>query len=282
MMRDDDLATPNPATASADQLVTPADLILAFEETQAMIRDEDGRVRHWSRGAERLYGYSREEAVGATSHALLKTIFPRPLGDIEAALRADGVWSGELAHRHKDGGQVLVGSHWVLSRKEGQRDLVIEVNNDISAKIAERERMIALQQKAIRELATPILQIRDRLLLLPIIGVIDTARAREMTGALLAAVREKRAKVVVFDISAVEAIDSKVAQHLLQIAAAARLMGATMLITGVSAAVAQTVVSLGVDFGAVKTLADLQLGLQEADRILAGEALGPAQANVRR
>ena len=74
----------------------------------------------------------------------------------------------------------------------------------------------------------------------------------------------------------------KVAQHLLQIAAAARLMGATMLITGVSAAVAQTVVSLGVDFGAVKTLADLQLGLQEADRILAGEALGPAQANVRR
>ena len=247
-----------------------SDLILAFEETQAMIRDGRGRIRHWTRGAERLYGYTSAEAVGATSHTLLKTIFPKPLPEIEAALAANGVWSGELRHRHKDGGEVYVGSHWVAARREGAGDLVIEVNNDISARIVERERTIALQQEAIRELTTPILQIRDRLLLLPIIGMIDTARTRDLTTALLNAVREKRAKVVVLDITAVEMIDSKVAQHLLQIAAAVRLMGATMIVTGISAAVAQTVVGLGIDFSSVNTVSDLQLGLHDAERILSG------------
>ncbi len=100
--------------------------------------------------------------------------------------------------------------------------------------------------------------------------MIDTARTRDLTTALLNAVREKRAKVVVLDITAVEMIDSKVAQHLLQIAAAVRLMGATMIVTGISAAVAQTVVGLGIDFSSVNTVSDLQLGLHDAERILSG------------
>ena len=89
--------------------------------------------------------------------------------------------------------------------------------------VFERERTIRQQQESIRELSTPVLQIRERLLLLPIIGVIDTQRARLITESLLRSIRANRAKVVVMDITGVATIDSKVSNHLLQTVTAARL-----------------------------------------------------------
>src|SRR5712691_11149714 len=91
--------------------------------------------------------------------------------------------------------------------------------------VQERERIIRQQQEAIRELSTPVLQVRDRLLILPIIGVIDPQRARQLTEQLLRAIRTNRAKVVVIDITGVAAIDSSVANHLVQAVDASRLMG---------------------------------------------------------
>jgi rsbT co-antagonist protein RsbR len=132
----------------------------------------------------------------------------------------------------------------------------------------ERQRVIRQQQDAIRELSTPVLQVRDRMLLLPIIGVIDTHRARLITESLLTAIRNVRAKVVVMDITGVATIDSKVANHLLQTVAAARLMGATVIVTGLSADVAQSLVALGIDLGKLKTIGDLQGGLEEAEQLL--------------
>jgi rsbT co-antagonist protein RsbR len=134
--------------------------------------------------------------------------------------------------------------------------------------VYERQRVIRQQQDAIRELSTPVLQIRDRLLLLPIIGVIDTHRARMITENLLTAIRNNRAKVVVMDITGVATIDSKVANHLLQTVTAARLMGATVIVTGLSADVAQSLVALGIDLGKLKTIGDLQGGLEEAEQLL--------------
>ena len=90
----------------------------------------------------------------------------------------------------------------------------------------ERDRMIGRQSQAIRELSTPVLQVRDRLLLLPLIGVIDTHRAQLITENLLKAIRDTRAKVVVIDVTGVATIDSKVANHLMQTVTASRLMGA--------------------------------------------------------
>ena len=112
--------------------------------------------------------------------------------------------------------------------------------------IADRERTILAQQEAIRELSTPTLQVRERLLILPIIGVLDTYRARQLTEGLLQAIRARRARVVVMDITGVATVDSKVANHLLQTVAASRLMGATVIVTGLSADVAQSLVTLGV------------------------------------
>jgi rsbT co-antagonist protein RsbR len=134
--------------------------------------------------------------------------------------------------------------------------------------VFERERVIRQQQEAIRELSTPVLQIRDRLLLLPIIGVIDTHRARLVTEGLLHAIRANRAKVVVMDVTGVAAIDSKIANHLLQTVAAARLMGATVIVTGLSSEVAQSLVALGIELIRLTTVGDLQGGLEEAERIL--------------
>jgi rsbT co-antagonist protein RsbR len=134
--------------------------------------------------------------------------------------------------------------------------------------VQERERIIREQQEAIRELSTPVLQVRERLLILPIIGVIDPQRARQLTEQLLRAIRTNRAKVVVIDITGVAAMDSQIANHLVQTVEASRLLGATVIVTGLSPEIAQTLVNIGVDLGKMNTVGDLQGGIEEAERLL--------------
>jgi rsbT co-antagonist protein RsbR len=134
--------------------------------------------------------------------------------------------------------------------------------------VQERERTIRDQQEAIRELSTPVLQVRERLLILPIIGVIDPHRARQLTEQLLHAIRTNRAKVVVIDITGVAAMDSHVANHLVLTVEASRLLGATVIVTGLSPEIAQTLVNIGVDLGKMNTAGDLQGGIEEAERQL--------------
>ncbi len=146
--------------------------------------------------------------------------------------------------------------------------------------VEERERVIREQQEAIRELSTPVLQVRDRLLILPIIGVLDSQRARQLTEQLLGAIQANRAKVVVIDITGVATIDVTVANHLVQTVEAARLMGASAIITGLSSKIAQTLVDLGVDLSMMKTVGDLQGGLEEAERALGHRERAPEEPPV--
>jgi rsbT co-antagonist protein RsbR len=134
--------------------------------------------------------------------------------------------------------------------------------------VQERERVIREQQEAIRELSTPVLQVRERLLILPIIGVIDSQRARQVTEQLLQGIRANRAKVVVIDITGVPSVDATVANHLVQTVDASRLMGATVIVTGLSSEIAQTLVNIGVDLTKMRTVGDLQGGIEEAERLL--------------
>jgi rsbT co-antagonist protein RsbR len=134
--------------------------------------------------------------------------------------------------------------------------------------VQERERVIRQQQEAIRELSTPVLQVRERLLILPIIGVIDPQRARQLTEQLLRGIRTNRAKVVVIDITGVAAMDSKVANHLVQTVEASRLLGASIIVTGMSPEIAQTLVTINVHLGKMNTVGDLQGGIEEAERLL--------------
>jgi rsbT co-antagonist protein RsbR len=147
--------------------------------------------------------------------------------------------------------------------------------------VQERERIIREQQEAIRELSTPVLQVRERLLILPIIGVIDPQRARQLTEQLLRGIRANRAKVVVIDITGVPAVDSTVANHLVQTVDASRLMGATVIVTGLSSEIAQTLVTIGVDLTRMKTVGDLQGGIEEAERLLGYQIIRPENVKDR-
>ncbi len=144
--------------------------------------------------------------------------------------------------------------------------------------VQERERVIRQQQEAIRELSTPVLQVRERLLILPIIGVIDSQRARQLTDQLLRGIRTNRAKVVVIDITGVAAMDATVANHLVQTVEASRLLGATVIVTGLSPEIAQTIVNIGVDLGKMNTVGDLQGGIEQAERLLGYQVAPLAEA----
>ena len=97
-----------------------------------MFIDMKGLITYWNRGAQELYGWSTEEAIGNVSHDLLATIFPAPLGDIEAELLQRGVWEGELKHTRADGTEVVVASRWSLSHDDRGQPIVMETNNDIT------------------------------------------------------------------------------------------------------------------------------------------------------
>src|SRR6187431_2679656 len=134
--------------------------------------------------------------------------------------------------------------------------------------VEQRERVIRDQQDALLELSTPVLQVRERLLILPIIGVLDTARAQQLTEQLLHGIRAHRAKLVVIDITGVPNVDEAVANSLVDTVTASRLMGADVIITGLSSEIAQTLVTIGVDLSKVNAVGDLQGGIEEAERLL--------------
>ena len=134
--------------------------------------------------------------------------------------------------------------------------------------VQERERVIREQQKAIRELSTPVLPVREQLLILPVIGTVDPLRARQLTEQLLRGIRTNRARVVVMDITGVPEMDQTVANHLVLTVEASRLLGATMIVTGLSPELARTLVNIGVDLSKMHTVGDLQGGIEEAERLL--------------
>jgi len=149
----------------------------------------------------------------------------------------------------------------------------LDIGLAIDTYIYSRERTIREQQEAIQELPTPVLPFREGLLIVPIIGLIDSQRARQLTQQLLTSIRANRAKVVVIDITGVQSVDSRVANHMVQTVEAARLMGATVIIAGVSPEIAQTMVTIGIDLGRIATVGDLQSGIERAEQVLGYKVL---------
>jgi DNA-binding LacI/PurR family transcriptional regulator/anti-anti-sigma regulatory factor len=137
-----------------------------------------------------------------------------------------------------------------------------------AARIKLQEEVIQAQKQALKELSTPIIPLLEGIIIMPLIGNIDSLRAQEIMRALLAGISYHRAKVVIIDITGVAMIDTAIASHLHKSIQAARLKGADTIITGISDAVAETVVDLGIDWSAVDTLRDLQTGLLHAIRKL--------------
>ena len=129
-----------------------------------------------------------------------------------------------------------------------------------------QQQVIEAHRQALRELSSPIIPVIDApgtggIIVIPLIGDIDSQRAQDITRSLLAGITKYRAKVVILDITGVPIVNADVADHLSKTIQAARLKGARTIITGISDAVAETIVDLGIDWSAVRALGDLQAGL---------------------
>jgi len=215
------------------------------------------------------------EALQAYSRRLSERIIPRGVETDEVVgivLLLRDVLARSLFTKYQDNVEKL---NRILDSYEPAANRI--ANTVAVGFVEERERIIRQQQEAIRELSTPVLQVRERLLILPIIGVIDPQRARQLTEQLLRAIRANRAKVVVIDVTGVAAMDSGVANHLVQTVEASRVLGATVIVTGLSPEIAQTLVTIGVDLSEMATVGDLQGGIEEAERLLADRAAPTTQ-----
>jgi anti-anti-sigma factor len=138
--------------------------------------------------------------------------------------------------------------------------------------VSANEGVIASQQQAIRQLSTPVLQLRPGLLILPVVGALDRDRLEQMRQLLLHAVRTRRARAIVLDVTGVPEIDSVAANQLIGSVTSARMMGAETIISGLSAEIAQTLVTVGIDLSLVVSAGDLQGGIELAEQHLAGVA----------
>ena len=144
--------------------------------------------------------------------------------------------------------------------------------------ITEQNELIRRQQYSIRELSTPVMQLWENVLAMPIIGVVDTKRSADIMERLLAEVTEKQSRYVILDITGVEVVDTKTADHFIKVIKAAELLGAVCMLTGIRPAVAQTLVEIGVDLSSIATLRNLQDGLRECLRQMARHDGKPARS----
>lgn len=264
--------------------------------------DADGRVATWSKGAEHLKGYRAKEVIGRHVSIFL-TPEDAQGGKAERELRIaaetgrfedenwrvrkDGsrFWANVVITALRDENGQLIGfakiTRDLSERKkmeEALRAAQVELEQRVRDRTGELEQAnAALQsqlaarkeaQEAIRALSTPVLPVRERLLILPIIGIVDSQRALQLTAELLNAIRSHRAKAAVIDITGVPLVDSKVANHILQTVEAARLMGAEVIVTGISPEISQTLVRIGVDLSRLRTIGDLRGGLEAAEQLL--------------
>jgi rsbT co-antagonist protein RsbR len=148
-----------------------------------------------------------------------------------------------------------------LEEQLANRDLLLKQRNEALHFSRLQEAVIRAQEATLAELSTPLLAISDKVLVMPLIGIIDTRRAQQVIETLLSGVTERRAAYVILDITGVSVVDSHVANALMSAAQAVRLLGARVILTGIRPEVAQTLVGLGVDLSSIMTKASLQSGI---------------------
>jgi rsbT co-antagonist protein RsbR len=130
-----------------------------------------------------------------------------------------------------------------------------------SAFIATREDTLKRQAESLREVSTPVITLWDSMLLLPLVGVVDSVRAQHISERLLDAISQTEAEVTLIDVTGVPVMDTSVARHILRTVAAAEMLGTRVILTGISPTTAQTMVKLGIDMSGVPTRASLKSGV---------------------
>ncbi len=215
-----------------------------------------------------------EEVSGSTMFDAFATEDHNLIAHVAAQV-ARGAWQGELICQRRDGTHFpgLI-SAFPINDQSGNVMALAAINRDISViKQAEKERaalqeqVIAAQQAVLRELSTPLIPLNDKVVIMPLVGAIDTARAQQIMETLLEGIAQHQATVAILDITGVQVVDTQVANTLIQAAQATRLLGAQIMLTGISPIMAQTLVHLGVDLHGITTRRSLQDGIALALRV---------------
>jgi rsbT co-antagonist protein RsbR len=148
-----------------------------------------------------------------------------------------------------------------------------EKNRAYQMELEEKLLTIEQQRAAIRELSTPVIEVWDHVLCLPVVGVVDSVRSAQMTDVLLQAIAEKRTRYAIVDLTGIEVMDTKTVDHFIRMAKAVRLLGATCVLSGISPNIAHTMVQMGVELSEVTTFRSLREALK--NHVLARKAVTP-------
>ncbi len=262
----------DPDAPAAQPTKTDYRLMLDSIVDEVIQLDQNGNVVTWNRGAERLKGWTSEEVIGRhvttfyTDEDLHSGLAEREM----RVARETGRYETEGWRKRKDGTRFW--ANIVLSAmRDDEGNLVgyVKVARDLTERRAQEE-LIRRQRDEILELSTPVIQVWERVLALPIIGTLDSNRASRLTESLLSQIADLQAEIVILDISGVPTIDTDVAQHLLKTVHAARLMGATSILSGVRPETAQAMVHLGIELGDLRSRNTLRDALQLALHMIAG------------
>ena len=243
------------------------------------VKDKKCRFLVANKAVTALMGKERpEELIGKDDFAFFPKELAQEYYDDEQAFFNSGQ---ELLTLEQPRLDVATGEKgWILTSKiifkneQGEVTGLVGIGRDVTElkraqeSLHEQLEIIKSQREVLEELSTPIIPITDNIIIMPLIGAIDTARARNIMRSLLAGITEHRAHVIILDITGVPLVDTGVADHLNRTIQAARLKGAATIVTGISDAVAETIVDLGIDWSNIDTVRDLQSGLKVALRRL--------------
>ncbi len=271
------------ALRSAEQMIN------SIADYEIIRLDRNGNIRSWNRSAQKLKQYTAEEVLGHhVSMFYIEEDVRVGLADRELATAArEGRFETEGWRVRKDGSRfwanVILSPIHANANADADADAkllgFVKISRDLTER-REQERLLQRQRDEILELSTPVIQVWDKVLVLPIIGTLDSLRASRLTEALLERIALEEAEVVILDISGVPAIDTDVAQHLLKTVEAARLMGTVSVLSGVRPETAQAIVHLGIALGSLRSCNNLKDALQLALRLVGSDALRTEQMPV--
>jgi rsbT co-antagonist protein RsbR len=266
----------------SEPLGTERDYRLLVENVKdyaIVLIDPQGYVASWNAGAQRIKGYTADEIIGK-HFSIFYTKEDIAQGKTEKELSIalkDGRYEDESWRVRKDGSRfwanvvitALRDDHGVL-RGFGKltRDLTDRKRTEeVLAQNAASE-ALARRAQEILEIATPVVQVWEGVILAPLIGSLDSQRTQQLMEKLLESIVDTRSSVALIDITGVPSIDTQTARHLVESVSAVRLLGADVILTGVRPAIAQTLVHLGVDLSGITTRSSLSAGLRVALEIV--------------